>query len=107
MAEQEYERRLEDLRDDVAEMKAVFKQMMADLKGTVGAKVDGRVNRMREHLDKGVDWVRDAWDAAYARGQKAAQDVGRRVEEKPYHSMLIALGVGLVVGRLLGMRRSA
>lgn len=105
MAEQDYERRLDDLKDDVAEMKAVFKQMMADLKGTVGAKVDGRMNRLRDHFDKGIDWVRDAWEAAQSRGQKAVEDVGNRIEEKPIPSVLIALGVGLLVGRLLGMRR--
>lgn len=105
MPQQEYERRLDDLKDDVAEMKAVFKQIVADLKGTVGAKVDGRMNRVRDHLDQGIDWVREAWDAAYDRSHKAVEEVEQRVEEKPIASLLIAVGVGLLVGRLMGLRR--
>ena len=53
------------------------------------------VERLSEEADR-------LYHALSRQGEKSIKAVGRQVEEQPLTSLLIAFGVGLISGRLLG-----
>lgn len=59
----------------------------------------------RERAEQLRARARDYYDEAYDRLDTAQRYVVERVQEKPLQSTLVAVGVGVVIGLLLGGRR--
>jgi ElaB/YqjD/DUF883 family membrane-anchored ribosome-binding protein len=77
---------LAKLRADVANLSAALREMTSD---TVHEQLDsmkGRIDRL----------TRDAKD----QGRQTLDDLADRIEERPVSSVLIAFGVGILLGRL-------
>ncbi|CAL1239920.1 DUF883 family protein [Candidatus Methylocalor cossyra] len=83
-----------ELRQDLATLKADLNALMEtvrELSAEQGRAVYGR--------------LRETGDKARAQVQAAQDSVERYVEARPLSSILVAFGVGFVVGTLLGSRR--
>jgi ElaB/YqjD/DUF883 family membrane-anchored ribosome-binding protein len=77
---------LAKLRADVANLSAALRDVTSD---TVHEQVDairGRINRLT--------------DSAKIEGQQRLDELTEQIEERPLTSVLIAFGVGLLIGRL-------
>ena len=104
MATRTTEEEVGDLREDIAKLKADIASLAKDLKdlGTAAAGAAKRTahdkgERLREGLDEALEDLAE-------RGEHAVRDARAKVEERPLAAVLIALLVGLVLGRLLDRR---
>lgn len=80
----------------------------ADVKARVSEKVEQRKAAWRERQEE----VKTRVDAARERAshatpddaKRAASQVGRTAEERPWLAIAVALGVGVLIGRIFGRR---
>jgi len=77
---------LAKLRTDIANLSAALKDLTSD---TVHEQIDSLKGRI-DHI------AHDAKD----RGRQAMDDLADHIEERPVSSVLIAFGVGILLGRL-------
>src|SRR5215475_8092065 len=92
------------LREDLAKLKADIGGLAKDLKdfGSAAAGAAGRAarekgERLRGEIDETIDDLSE-------RGEQTLRDARAKIEERPLAAVLIALLVGLVLGRLLDRR---
>ena len=74
------------LRDDISKLTSAFKEVTSDT-------VRDRVGALRGRIDE------IAGDAG-TQGREAMDELADRIEERPLTSVLIAFGVGVLLGRL-------
>ena len=74
------------LRADIANLSAALKDLTADTVHEQIGSLKGRIDRM----------THDAKD----QGRQALDDLADHIEERPVSSVLIAFGVGILLGRL-------
>lgn len=103
MADEEYERRLENLKQDVSELRSGLSGLIDDLRASKG-EGESTMHHVSYGLNQGVDWVKDAVSGLRSSGQKAVENVQHKVEQRPLASLLMAFGVGMLLGRIM-MRR--
>ena len=82
------------LRDDIGALKRDIANLMEHLKVGATTKAHGAA----AHVDEGA---RQFGRTVAAEAERSAKAIGRRVEEQPLASLLIAAGVGYIGGRLL------
>jgi ElaB/YqjD/DUF883 family membrane-anchored ribosome-binding protein len=75
------------LRADIANLSAALKELTSE---TVHEQVDSLKGRI-DHLTSD----------AKLRGRQTLDDLADQIEERPVSSVLIAFGVGILIGRLL------
>jgi len=104
MATRTAEEELATLREDLAKLKADIGGLAKDLKdfGTAAAGAAGRAarekgERLRGEIDETIEDLAE-------RGEQTLRDARAKIEERPLAAVLIALLVGLVLGRLLDRR---
>jgi ElaB/YqjD/DUF883 family membrane-anchored ribosome-binding protein len=81
------------LREDVASLSQTVKN--------VASRARGMADAMRDGIDGAAERVRKAGKRAQTSAQEAAESLQASVEEHPIQSVLLALGLGVVVGMLL------
>lgn len=90
---------LDAIGDDVALLKRDLSRLMEHVKSgsydVAGGSTQDAVERVSEEADR-------LYRALSRQGGKSLKAVGRQVEEQPLTSLLIAFGIGLISGRLLG-----
>jgi ElaB/YqjD/DUF883 family membrane-anchored ribosome-binding protein len=86
---------LEALRKDISSRFNSFGDATADELMTRGRRAGAAVGRAASDL-----WD-DASNEASRRGRKGAVALGHRIEERPFVSVVIAFGIGLVIGGLI------
>ena len=101
----------DDTRSEVEQLKNDLKAVREDLatlgKDVVSAtktSVHSASEAAREEARKRLGQLGDAWDGAKDTGRAAKHDVERQIEQHPLAAVAIALGVGLVIGKLLDRR---
>jgi ElaB/YqjD/DUF883 family membrane-anchored ribosome-binding protein len=82
------------LRDDVASLTDTLKDVSA-------RQAAGVADALRHGLDGAAGRVKDASKRVRAGAQEAADTLQANVEEHPFSSVLLALGLGVVVGMLM------
>ena len=82
------------LRDDIAALKRDVTNLMEHLK----ASATGSAQSAAAQLDEGA---RELYRNVAAEAERSAKAIGRQVEEQPITSLLIAMGVGYISGRLM------
>jgi ElaB/YqjD/DUF883 family membrane-anchored ribosome-binding protein len=82
------------LREDVASLTETVKKVAAH-------EARGMADAMRDGIDGAAERVRKAGKRAKNSAQDAAESLQASVEEHPIQSVLVALGLGVVVGMLL------
>lgn len=82
------------LRDDVASLAGTVRNIASD-------EVHATVDAIRGQLDKAAAEARKAARRAKTGAHDAANAIGGAIEEHPFISMLIALGLGLLIGAFM------
>lgn len=88
------EAELAKLRDDVGSLASTVRDIASD-------EVKATVEAIRERLDKASSEARRATRRAKASAHEAADALEGAIEEHPFTSILIALGLGFIIGALL------
>lgn len=102
----------DQLQNDLNTLKADFRDMQADLRKVLAglrSESTGRLGdlrqRIREQASHRVEQLKDGMAHARVYGHRAADRMERQVKERPLVSILAALGIGALLGRLLTRRR--
>ena len=74
------------LREDIAKLSSVLKDVTSET-------VQERVGALRGRID-------ELTGEARTHGREAIDDLSERIEERPLTSILVAFGVGVLLGRL-------
>ena len=90
---------LDSIGDDVALLKRDLSRLMEHMKnGTYDVATESARDAV-ERLSSEADQL---YRSLAKQGGRSIKAVGRQVEEQPLTSLLVAFGVGLISGRLLG-----
>jgi len=89
------EQEVKDLRQDVAALRKALCEEAAKRKETTCAKLE-------EAAAENVERLRTAAHDAGGKAQEQIEQLEKRIEANPVPSVLMALFVGFVLGRLLG-----
>lgn len=88
---------LEDLRGDIESLKADLAALGQDAKGVAASAAGSAVSKVKEQADAGMECLKHAGEEA-----SAYHDSFRnKVAQHPTASVLLAVGVGALVGRML------
>ncbi|HUL10208.1 MAG TPA: hypothetical protein VLV76_28010 [Candidatus Acidoferrum sp.] len=88
------EAELSKLRDDVGSLAGTVRDIASD-------EVHATVDAIRDRLDKAAGEARKAARRAKAGANDAADAIEGAIEEHPFTSILIALGLGFLIGAFL------
>ena len=97
----DYEKAVNALTKDVKDMRDDMKDVIAAVKAKAGSYVDDAKASVHESAAHRLDQARDAADAVRQRYDEGVKSCAAKIAERPFVSVLAALGVGLVVGRLM------
>jgi ElaB/YqjD/DUF883 family membrane-anchored ribosome-binding protein len=89
---------LDTLRKDIASRIDSFGDATTDEITTRGRRAGAAVGRAADRASEIWD---DAKDEAGRRGRKGAAALEQRIEERPFVSVVIAFGIGLVIGGMI------
>jgi ElaB/YqjD/DUF883 family membrane-anchored ribosome-binding protein len=81
------------VKDDLAKLRADIANLSGALKDLTSDTVHEQIGSLKGRIDH---LTLDAKD----RGRQALDDLADRIEERPVSSVLIAFGVGVLLGRL-------
>lgn len=107
MADKMQEHAVEDLKNDIAKLRADFAGLGEDVKKLLEIKAAwaGKVGSAIG-AEAGEAWaeVQHKLKAARARGEKAVDDAAVTIADHPWQSVAVACGVGVLIGLLLHKR---
>jgi ElaB/YqjD/DUF883 family membrane-anchored ribosome-binding protein len=83
------------LKDDVAAVKRDLATLVEHLKA-------GAVGGAQQATSQLGDAVQQLYEKLTVEGARSAETLGKKVEQQPITSVLIAFAIGFVTGRLLG-----
>ena len=95
---------VEELRDDINRLKEDLKAILQSVGDTGGAKWEKISNRVKDQAMEGYGQLRDAAEVARQRGSEATQAARETVSSHPLSWVLGAVGLGIILGRLMGRR---
>jgi ElaB/YqjD/DUF883 family membrane-anchored ribosome-binding protein len=101
----DYEKAVDALMKDVKDLRADMKGVVSALHGKARDRVESAKDSLHEAASERVDQVRDAACAVGRSCQRALDDSAAKIGERPFVSVLAALGVGLILGGVLLRRR--
>lgn len=91
----------EDILNDLQTLAADTKQIFAE---NVQAPTAEAVAALRQRLDDAQGRLAEYYTAAKEKTVASAKATDKVIRDKPYHSMAIALGVGVLLGLFLGRK---
>jgi ElaB/YqjD/DUF883 family membrane-anchored ribosome-binding protein len=90
---------LDTLRKDVSSLVGSFGDAATD-------EVKSRGRRARAAVGRVTDRAGEAWDDATSeasrRGREGVAALEQQIDERPLTSVLVAFGIGVVIGKLIG-----
>jgi len=89
------EEEFDTVRGDLAKLRADIANLSHALKDVTSETVHEQIASIRGRIDA-------LTDDAKTHGRQTLDDFTDRIEEKPLTSVLVALGVGILIGRLFG-----
>lgn len=90
-----------ELVENLREMIDEAEKMIVD---TASHQMDETVEELREQLQEKLDHLKDRYQHAEDRVASAAAAADHAIREKPYQSLGIAAGIGLIAGLLLNRK---
>jgi ElaB/YqjD/DUF883 family membrane-anchored ribosome-binding protein len=85
--------------DDIALLKRDLSRLMEHAKNGAYDAARGTTVDAVEHLTDETDRL---YRSLSKQGERSIKAISRQVEEQPFTSLLVAFGIGLIGGRLLG-----
>jgi ElaB/YqjD/DUF883 family membrane-anchored ribosome-binding protein len=101
----DYEKAMDALAEDVKDLRADMKGVISALRGKARDRVEDAKESLHESAAHRIEQVRDAADAVRRRWHDGVKSCAAKIEERPFTSLLAALGVGMVLGGLMRWRR--
>lgn len=95
---------IDQLKSDLRVLREDLSKLGKDALSATKKSASTAGDAAREEARKRLGQLGDAWDTTKDRGVAARHDVERCIEEHPLTSVMIALGVGFVIGKLLDRR---
>lgn len=95
------ERDFASIQQDIAQLRADVASLTDTLKDVSSRQAAGMAEAVRHGLDGAAQRVKGASQKLKAGAQDATETLQANVEEHPISSVLIALGLGVVVGMLM------
>ena len=89
---------LDTLRKDINSLASSFGDAATDEIGTRGRRARGAVERATGRAGEVWD---DATSEASRRGREGVAALERQIDERPFLTVLLAFGIGLVIARLI------
>ena len=107
MADNDVRKEMEQLRNDLAALRADVADLTKALKNAGANKAESVRNSIEEEIEMYREALRKKLDEARSRGYEAKEKVDDQIATHPYTSLLTAFGVGYVLAKLLhlGERR--
>jgi ElaB/YqjD/DUF883 family membrane-anchored ribosome-binding protein len=91
-----------DVGDDVSRQ---GRHIARDVKETIARNWEDGSRGIARQVEEGSRQVREVVGEGYRdvrhRGQKGVENVSGRIEDKPIASVLIALGIGILIGKMM------
>lgn len=89
------------VKDDLGQIRKDFAELAQAIldAGRSGAK-DAR-EKLEQEAQRRLDQLRDTAHSVRARGAHAVESVHDVIEERPFTSVLVAFGIGLIIGKIL------
>ena len=101
----DYEKAVDTLMKDVKDLRADMKGILSALHGKARDCVENAKESLHESAAERADQVRAAASAVGRSCQRAVEDYAAKIGERPFVSVLAALGMGVILGGLLLRRR--
>ena len=101
MAARNVEQEFDALKSDFGRLSSDLANMTEALRGLVGQDAGGTIGKVRAAMGQASEGVEATAAALGARGRKGIACLEHQVRERPLTSILVCLGVGLVLGKLL------
>jgi ElaB/YqjD/DUF883 family membrane-anchored ribosome-binding protein len=101
----DYDKAVEALMKDVKDLRADVQDVIAAIKAKVGSHADDARVSVHESAVHGLEQVRDAADAIGRRYRDGLKSCAAKIEQRPFASLLAALGAGVILGALMKWRR--
>jgi ElaB/YqjD/DUF883 family membrane-anchored ribosome-binding protein len=89
---------LDTLRKEISSLASSFGDAATDEVKTRGQRARAAVGRVADRAGEVWD---DAANEASRRGREGVAAVEQQIEERPFISLLVAFGIGLVIGKLI------
>lgn len=90
----------EELRENIAELRKDFKDLLTTVERLAVTQADGVATHLREGLHDYVERGEEALDQVRERAEHLYEDLHETVERNPLTALLIALGLGFLIGLL-------
>jgi ElaB/YqjD/DUF883 family membrane-anchored ribosome-binding protein len=104
MAERDMQKDLDAVKEDLAKLRSDIAELTQSLIDTGKNEVNTARNRVKAEARNLSRELRDTLNETGERGLKTVETVDQMLTEKPVISLLAALGLGLLVGKLLERR---
>lgn len=82
------------VKDDLSKLRADVAALSAAMRDATSGTVQEQIDVMRDRINRLAGEAREE-------GQQRLEDLAGRIEERPLTSVLLAFGVGMLIGRLL------
>lgn len=92
---------IDALKEDLGAVRGDMRSILEVLRDSGMEKAEHARDCVRAEAHERLEQLNEAYHRAQDAGHRAAAGAREKVEEHPLSSILIALGVGLVVGKLL------
>lgn len=100
----DYEKAVDSLWKDMREIRADMRAVLSAVRANACDRVAGAKENLSVAADQRIEQFRRTADRIRLGGRQAVEKAQQKVAERPFISLLAALGVGMLVGGLL--RRS-
>jgi ElaB/YqjD/DUF883 family membrane-anchored ribosome-binding protein len=90
----------EDLRENLTELRKDFKELLGTVERLAAAQAGGVSSHVREGLRSYADRGEEMFGVAREQAERAYDDFHETIERNPLTAMLIALGLGFIIGLL-------
>ena len=101
MATRNLDQELDTLRADLGKIRDDIAALTRTLGDAAAAEAKAGGARLNEAAHAAKDHAQRFADSARAQGEEGIAALEQRIEQNPFSSILIAFGVGLVIGKLL------
>jgi ElaB/YqjD/DUF883 family membrane-anchored ribosome-binding protein len=104
MMEKTHDKELDELKSEIANLRADITKLFSGIKNYAGAKVTDEKEQVIEKNHQLWADLMDKFDASRVRGKKAVKEITSKVEEHPFISIMIAFGVGYAIAKFCTMK---
>jgi ElaB/YqjD/DUF883 family membrane-anchored ribosome-binding protein len=101
MVEKTIENDMQSIRDDIAALRADLSAITQDLKSMGKSRAEATKENLSATAQSLKEEITRLFDETRERGKKSVEAVETEIGERPFTSLLISFGAGLILAKLL------